>query len=44
MIRPRTRFLARIPNFRIYDLADGAGWPMVKASMGNAMRSYGLWS
>jgi type III restriction enzyme len=28
----------RIPNLDIYDLADGPGWPMVKASMGNAMR------
>lgn len=31
--------LARIPNLSIYDLGDGASaWPMVKASMGNAMR------
>ena len=28
-----------IPNLSIYDLGDGtAAWPMVKASMGNAMR------
>lgn len=28
-----------IPNLSVYDLADGGpGWPMVKASMGNAMR------
>lgn len=27
-----------VPNLSIYDLADGPGWPMVKASMGNAMR------
>lgn len=31
--------LARVPNLSIYDLGDGAAaWPMVKASMGNAMR------
>lgn len=30
--------LARIPNLGVYDLADGPGWPMIKASMGNAMR------
>jgi type III restriction enzyme len=30
---------AAIPNLDIYDLADGGPpWPMVKASMGNAMR------
>ena len=31
--------LARVPNLSTYDLGDGASpWPMVKASMGNAMR------
>lgn len=31
--------LEAIPNLSIYDLGDGtAAWPMVKASMGNAMR------
>lgn len=31
--------LAKVPNLSIYDLGDGvAAWPMVKASMGNAMR------
>ena len=31
--------LAAVPNLSIYDLGDGAAaWPMVKASMGNAMR------
>jgi type III restriction enzyme len=31
--------LARVPNLSIYDLGDGAAaWPMVKSSMGNAMR------
>lgn len=31
--------LAAVSNLSIYDLGDGvAGWPMVKASMGNAMR------
>lgn len=31
--------LAAIPNLSIYDLGDGtAAWPMVKSSMGNAMR------
>ena len=30
---------AAVPNLSIYDLGDGvAAWPMVKASMGNAMR------
>lgn len=32
--------LEAVPNLSIYDLADGGtgAWPMVKASMGNAMR------
>lgn len=31
--------LDAVPNLSIYDLGDGtAAWPMVKASMGNAMR------
>jgi type III restriction enzyme len=31
--------LKAVPNLSIYDLGDGAAaWPMVKASMGNAMR------
>lgn len=31
--------LEAVPNLSIYDLGDGAAaWPMVKASMGNAMR------
>lgn len=31
--------LAKVPNLSIYNLGDGAAaWPMVKASMGNAMR------
>lgn len=31
--------LNAVPNLSIYDLGDGlAAWPMVKASMGNAMR------
>lgn len=31
--------LSAVPNLSIYDLGDGAAaWPMVKASMGNAMR------
>lgn len=31
--------LAQIPNLQTYDLADGTvGWPMVKDSLGNALR------
>lgn len=34
-----TALAKAIPNLSVYDLADGAPpWPMVKASMGNAMR------
>jgi type III restriction enzyme len=33
-----TALWKRVPNLSIYDLADGPGWAMVKASMGNAMR------
>jgi len=29
---------AAIPNLSIYDLADGPGWPMIKDSVGNALR------
>jgi type III restriction enzyme len=27
-----------VPNLSIYDLADGPGWPMIKDSVGNALR------
>ncbi len=27
-----------VPNLEIYDLADGPGWPMIKDSVGNALR------
>lgn len=30
--------LEAVPNLDIYDLAGGAAWPMVKASVGNALR------
>lgn len=29
---------AAVPNLSIYDLADGPGWPMIKDSVGNALR------
>ena len=36
---PHKDLLEAVPNLSAYDLADGGfGWPMVKSSMGNAMR------